>query len=85
MFNTSKFSFKIFFTVFLGFSLLFCVSSWISYSLLQNIITKRLDDSLVKTIGGIRQMVETSADLAARNYLRSLAEHSLNVAQEIEA
>lgn len=82
MINKSKFSYKIFITVFFAFSTMCFFTGWISYSLINTTVKQRVDENLAKTVTGISQMVEASTDFAAKNYIRSLAEHYVRVAEE---
>lgn len=84
MINKSRFSYKVFFTVFSTFFIFSSSGGWISYSLLHSIITQRVDENLITAVNGIRQMVETSAELSAKNYLRSLAEHFWEAAHSVD-
>ena len=78
----SKISYKIFFTVSSVFFALFLLSGWISYTLVNNVLTTRQDEFLQQTVHSIRQTVETSASLANRSYLGALAEHCLKITQD---
>ena len=77
MFNKAKLSYTIFLTVCIAFFSLFLLGSWIAYGLIDGVITRHLDENLVKTVKGIRQIVETSATLSSRSYLRAVAEQHL--------
>ena len=77
MFNKARLSYTIFFTVSTSFFSLFFLGSWIAYVLIEGVIARHLDENLVKTVKGIRQIVETSATLSSRSYLRAVAEQHL--------
>ena len=77
MFNKAKLSYTIFLTVCSTFFSLFFLGSWIAYTLIDGVITRHLDENLVKTVKGIRQIVETSATLSSRSYLQAVAEQYL--------
>lgn len=77
MINKARFSYKIVLTVLSGFFILFSFSSLLTYFMFHNIISARLDNDLVKTVGGIKMLIETSIDLSSRSYLRSLAEQTV--------
>jgi diguanylate cyclase (GGDEF)-like protein/PAS domain S-box-containing protein len=82
--NRSKLSFKIFITLSgVLFSLFFCATA-VVYTLTQNILTERLEENLNNTLAGVRQLVETSATLSIRSYLRSLAEQNKNIVQDLD-
>ena len=75
-----KLSYKIFISVFATLSALFILSSWIVYSLTDSIITSHLNQDFTKTVDGIRQVVEKSASLSRRSYLRAIAEQYKDIA-----
>lgn len=77
MINKARFSYKITLTVLSVFFVLFLFSSLLTYILFHNIISARLDNDLLRTVRGIKMLVETSVDLSTRSYLRSLAEQTV--------
>ncbi len=77
MINKARFSYKIILTVLSGFFILFFFSSFITYIIFHNVISARLDNDLIKTVRGIKTLVETSVNLSSRSYLRSLAEQTV--------
>lgn len=77
MINKSRFSYKIVLTVLSGFFILFAFSSLLTYFMFHNIISARLDNDLVKTVWGIKTLVETSIEFSSRSYMRSLAEQTV--------
>jgi len=80
----AKIGYTIFVTIFFAFFTIFAFSSWITYALFHNLVSVKLDDNLTKTVHGIRQIVETSAKLSTKNYLRSLAENQLQEIMRLE-
>ena len=80
MIKTSRISYKIFLSVASVFFVLFLLSGWASYTLVDNLLKTRLDQYLEKTIHGIRQTVEASARLSSRSYLQALADRCLGTA-----
>ena len=70
----SKLSYKIFLTTASALCGLLILSSWVVYSITYSIITSHLKENLYKTVSSVRQIVETSASLSVRNYLRGIAE-----------
>ncbi|OGR18135.1 MAG: hypothetical protein A2X81_16090 [Desulfobacterales bacterium GWB2_56_26] len=83
MFNKSRLSYKIFITLSGVLFSLFFFGTWIFYVLIQNILNERLEENLHSTVAGARQVVETSATLSTRSYLRSLAEQNRNVIEDL--
>ncbi len=77
MFKKLRLSHTIFLTVCSAFFSLFFLGSWVAYTLLDADITNHIDEDLVKAVSGIRQIVETSAVLSSRSYLRAIAEQHL--------
>lgn len=65
------------------FSLFFLGTS-IFYSLVHDILDKRLEENLANTVSGVRQVIETSATLAVRSYLRSLAEQDRHLLEDLD-
>ena len=84
IFNRSRLSFKIFITLSGVLFSLFFFGTGIFYILMQNILTERLEENLNHTIIDVRQIVETSATLSTRSYLRSLAEQNKNIIQDLD-
>lgn len=80
MFTKTRLNYKIFLTVSSAFFSLFFLGSWAAYTMLGDTLTKHLDDDLTKTVKSIRQIVETSADMSSRSYLRAIAERHLATA-----
>ncbi len=77
MFRKARLSYTIFLTVCSAFFSLFFLGSWLAYTLVDGVITRHVDENLVKTVKSIRQVVETSAKLSSRSYLRAVAEQHL--------
>ncbi|KJS00648.1 MAG: hypothetical protein VR65_11735 [Desulfobulbaceae bacterium BRH_c16a] len=84
IFNKSRLSFKIFITLAGVLFSLFIVGTLIFYMLIKNILTERLEENLNTTVAGVRQVVETSATLSIRNYLRSLSEQNTNIIRDLD-
>lgn len=84
VFNKSRLSYKIFVTLSGVLVSLFFFGTWFFYILIQNMLTERLEENLHNTVAGVRQVVETSATLSIRSYLRSLAEQNLHIIQDLD-
>ncbi len=78
--NKYTLSYKIFLTVSVVLSSLLILSGWIIYTLTSSLITSHLNENLAKTVEGVRHVVEKSAALSIRSYLRASAEQYLVVA-----
>lgn len=63
---------------------LFFLGTWIFYSLVHHILDERLEENLGNTVNGVRQLIETSATLSVRNYLRSLAEQNRHLLEDLD-
>ncbi len=77
MFKKIRLSHTIFLTVCSTFLALLFLGSWIAYILIDSTIARHLDENLAQTIKSIRQIVEKSATLSSRNYLRTIAQQHL--------
>ena len=85
MMNRSRLSYKIFFTLSAVIFSLFLVESWVSYSLVRSVVIRHLEENLQKTVTAVQELIETSADLAVRSYLRSIAEQDMNILRDLSA
>lgn len=83
MFNKSRLSYKIFFTLSSVLFSIFFFGTWAFYVLIQDILNERLEDNLGSIVSGAREIVETSATLAVRHTLRSLAEQDKHILQAL--
>lgn len=75
--NKSRISYRIFITVASVIFTLFLFSSYVSYSLLNSLVSSHLNQSLNKTVDNIKWIVEKTATLSSRSYIRALAEQYL--------
>ena len=80
----SRLSYKIFAILSGVLFSIFFFSTWIFYTLVHGILAERLEDNLATTVNGVRQIIETSATLAVRSYLRSLAEQDRHLLEDLE-
>ncbi len=80
----SRLSYKIFAILSGVLFSIFFFSTWIFYTLVHDILAERLEDNLATTVNGVRQIIETSATLAVRSYLRSLAEQDRHLLEDLE-
>lgn len=84
IFNKSQLSYKIFITLSSVLFSVFIIGTGVFYILIQSILTERLEEILNNTVASVQQVVETSATLSIRSYLRSLAEQNKNIIQDLD-
>jgi len=80
----SRLAFKIFLLLSGVLFSLFFLGTWLVYSLIHDILDKRLEENLATTMGGVRQVIETSATLSVRSYLRALAEQNRHLLEALD-
>lgn len=82
-FYRSKLSSKFFLITFLSLNGLLIISSCAVYYLSNNFLAFHLNEDLSRTVTKVRQIVETSASLSVRNYLRGIAEDYVQSAEAL--
>jgi diguanylate cyclase (GGDEF)-like protein/PAS domain S-box-containing protein len=74
--NKSRLSYKIFLTLSAVFLSIFILGSWVAYTLVRSVINEHLEHNLNNTVNTVQEIIETSADLSIRSYLRSVVEQN---------
>jgi diguanylate cyclase (GGDEF)-like protein/PAS domain S-box-containing protein len=74
--NKSRLSYKISLTLSAVFLSICILGSWIAYTLVRGVIAQHLKQNLNGTVNAVQEIIQTSAELSIRSYLRSVVEQN---------
>ncbi len=81
--NKSRLSYKIFLIVFTALLALMVLGSFITYTLVDSILTAHLNHTLSSTVTSVEETIKIGADLAIRNYLHAVAEQDIHILEDL--